>query len=546
MMPLTLAKLAQAMDPLSPTFVAPKAAVLIVDDNASKRLALRGILAQSGHEIVEADSGVAALRCLLERDFAVILLDVRMPVMDGYTTASLIRKRQKSETTPIIFVTAYDRDEVAETDGYALGAVDFIFAPVRPLDLRSKVNVFAGLFVQTQQLAAQFRAVQMVADELRVLTDAAPIGIFQTDADNRYVYTNPGWSEITGISAEDALGTKLHSIVPVDDRVALLARAPYHGEFSDRFEIVRPDLESRTVVLTWRSIPDARSDRSGSVGTLADVTAEAKAEATMAAARDAALAATIMQKNFTASASHELKTPTTAILGFCEEIMENDAMTAEDRSFLEIVHRNAQRLNRLIEDLLIVGQDDLDATMMDLEPTDVIAVVARVIDNFTPAAQQADITLTVEPHTAAARAMADPLRLEQALNNLVSNAMKFTHVGGQVTISVDTTSAQVNIRVIDDGIGIAPADTDRVFDRFYRAQAALDASVTGSGLGLAIAKGMIEAQNGTIAVSSEIGRGSSFSISLPTADEPVRVISVALSAGPDGVVLASPAPVGDA
>jgi CheY-like chemotaxis protein len=131
---------------MTPTTVTPKAAVLIVDDNASKRLALKGMIAPSGHEIVEADSGIAAMRCVLERDFAVILLDVRMPVMDGYTTASLIRKRKNSETTPIIFVTENDRDLAAEAEGYALGAVDFIFAPFQPVEVRIKVDVFASRF----------------------------------------------------------------------------------------------------------------------------------------------------------------------------------------------------------------------------------------------------------------------------------------------------------------------------------------------------------------------------------------------------------------
>ena len=110
----------------------PPVPVLIVDDNAGKRLALTAVLAPLGYLIVEADSGVAALRCVIDRDFAVILLDVRMPIMDGVETAALIRQRRESEMTPIIFVTAHDGDEMTHTDHYAQGAVDFIFAPVVP------------------------------------------------------------------------------------------------------------------------------------------------------------------------------------------------------------------------------------------------------------------------------------------------------------------------------------------------------------------------------------------------------------------------------
>lgn len=145
--------------------------VLIVDDNAAKRLALKAVLQPLGHAIVEAESGTAALRCLIDRDFAVILLDVRMPIMDGFATAALVRTRQRSELTPIIFITAFDSGETDHTDVYAQGAVDFIFAPVRPEELRAKVTVFANLFLKADALAAKARAVQASADELRLRND---------------------------------------------------------------------------------------------------------------------------------------------------------------------------------------------------------------------------------------------------------------------------------------------------------------------------------------------------------------------------------------
>jgi diguanylate cyclase (GGDEF)-like protein len=145
--------------------------ILVVDDNAAKRSALKAVLQSLGHVIVEADSGTAALRCLIERDFAVILLDVRMPIMDGFETAALIRKRQQSELTPIIFITAFGSDEIDHTDVYAQGAVDFIFAPVPPDELRAKVTVFANLFLKAAALAEKAREVQESADQLRVMND---------------------------------------------------------------------------------------------------------------------------------------------------------------------------------------------------------------------------------------------------------------------------------------------------------------------------------------------------------------------------------------
>jgi two-component system, cell cycle response regulator len=141
-------------------------AILMVDDNATKRFALKAVLAPLGYTIVEASSGVEALRCLMVQDFAIILLDVMMPGMNGFETAARIRERKQSEMTPIIFITAFSEDDIAQTDHYAQGAVDFIFAPVPPTVLRAKVSVFANLFLQAQELADKARAVQASVEEL--------------------------------------------------------------------------------------------------------------------------------------------------------------------------------------------------------------------------------------------------------------------------------------------------------------------------------------------------------------------------------------------
>src|SRR5450755_3310126 len=215
--------------------------VLVVDDNVAKRMALRAALLPLHYSIVEADSGVAALRCVMAQDFAVILLDVRMQGMNGFETAALIRQRVQSEMTPIIFVTAHANDEV---DRYAEGAFDYICAPVIPEELRAKVSVFANLFIRANALAAQARGVEESVDRLRLLTDAAPIGIFQTDQHDRYSYTNPRWTEITGIPAEQAAGQKWDAIIDSEQRAALVAEFPDgaldRAELGHRFEIATP------------------------------------------------------------------------------------------------------------------------------------------------------------------------------------------------------------------------------------------------------------------------------------------------------------------
>ena len=165
-----------------PSATSPPVPILIVDDDASKRLGLKAVLQPLGYSIVEADSGLAALRSLMSRDFAVILLDVRMPIMDGFETARADPTTSPVRDDPDHLHHRVREGRVEHTDLYAEGAVDFIFAPVPANELRAKVSVFANLFIRAEQLATQAREVQLSADRLRLLTDAAPIGIFQTDA----------------------------------------------------------------------------------------------------------------------------------------------------------------------------------------------------------------------------------------------------------------------------------------------------------------------------------------------------------------------------
>jgi len=146
--------------------------ILVVDDNAENRLSLEAILSEPGQNVVTAASGRDALRRLLEQEFAVILLDVKMPVMDGFETAALVRQRKSSERTPIIFITAFS-DDIHIARGYSLGAVDYIVSPVVPEVLRSKVAVFVELFRKTEQIRRQAESLRRRADQLYHLTEAS-------------------------------------------------------------------------------------------------------------------------------------------------------------------------------------------------------------------------------------------------------------------------------------------------------------------------------------------------------------------------------------
>ncbi len=204
-----------------------KACILVVDDNAGKRLALVSVLESLNQNIVTADSGRDALRCLLEDDFAVILLDVQMPIMNGFETARLIRSRQQSESTPIIFVTAFSRGETDMVEGYSIGAVDFIFTPIIPEILRAKVSVFVDLYHKIQAIKRHEEHLEILVEQrttaltleiaerkqaevsIRKLSSAiekVADSIFITDCNGVIEYINPAFESITGFCRDEALG----------------------------------------------------------------------------------------------------------------------------------------------------------------------------------------------------------------------------------------------------------------------------------------------------------------------------------------------------
>ena len=159
------------MNDLSISLAPGPAPVLLVDDNPAKRMALRAALSPLGYAIVEADSGFAALRSVVAQDFAVILLDVRMPIMDGFETAKLIRQGKRAATTPIIFITAYASDEITTKDVYAEGAVDFLFAPLRPTVIGSKGSLLANIFTNAELHALRAGEAQLSNQRLQQLND---------------------------------------------------------------------------------------------------------------------------------------------------------------------------------------------------------------------------------------------------------------------------------------------------------------------------------------------------------------------------------------
>jgi len=220
-------------------------------------LALEAILDGLGQHLVKTNSGEQALRCLLKQDFAVILLDVQMPGMDGFETARLIRERERSRHTPIIFLTAFSTSDTLVYKGYSLGAVDYLFKPIEQDILRSKVGVFVELFKKAEEVKRQAAQLQAVNAELREsqerfrsLSACSPVGIFLADIEGYFTYMNPRCQAIFGFTLEESDREGWLRLIHPEDGERVIANwsawTQKNQEYSDEF-----CLRTQAGIIVW-------------------------------------------------------------------------------------------------------------------------------------------------------------------------------------------------------------------------------------------------------------------------------------------------------
>ncbi|HEY9633106.1 MAG TPA: response regulator [Coleofasciculaceae cyanobacterium] len=510
----------------------PKVNVLLVDDHPENILALEAILDHLDQNLVKAHSGAEALRCLLNQDFAVILLDVQMPGMDGFETATLIRNRPRSQHTPIIFLTAFSTSDTLRFRGYSLGAVDYLFKPVEAEILTSKVSVFVDLFKKTEEVKRQATQLAAINAELkeseerfRSLSASSPVGIFLTNVEGLCTYTNPRFQAICGLRFEESLGNGwLQSIHP-DDRELVLADwsawALAKREYSNEFRVQTPQGIVRHVHIRTSPMLSAQGELMAHVGTLEDITQRKQAEEARTqvireqAARQEAEAANRMKDEFLATLSHELRTPLNSVLGWAGLLRTRKFDEATIARALETIERNAKSQAQMIEDILDVSRIIRGKLSLTLRPIKLIPVIEAAIDAVRPSAEAKDIEVNTVFDPELDRVLGDPVRLQQIVWNLLSNAIKFTPEAGKIEVRAMGNGSYAQLQVSDTGVGIKKDFLPHVFDRFRQEDSTTTRSHGGLGLGLAIVRHLVDLHGGTVQADSEgEGQGATFTINL--------------------------------
>jgi signal transduction histidine kinase len=522
--------------------------VLLVDDDHRNLLALSEVLGEVA-EIVTADSGAEALRHLLKGQFAVILLDVLMPGLDGYETAKLVRMREQTRDTPVIFLTAINKEDAHLMRGYDSGAVDFVFKPVDPVILRSKVAVFVSLYEKTREIERNAKREQALlqekleaqAERLEVdqalreaeerqalLLRSLPLAVFQIEGTGRMprfiagdVDTLTGYSTQEMQTSQDIWEARIHP----DDRPLWVASTNVTGPLEYRWQHRDG---------TYRVFVDQRVPVSGRqgiwVGTLRDITEQRRLQ-------DQLLQAQKLDAigKLTGGVAHDFNNLLASVLSGIALLERRSNLDERAEKILAMMRHAAQQGTHLVNRMLTFSRrQHLQPERVRLEKS------ARALDGMLGPVLGGLVTLKWELDEGLWPAFVDSGELELALMNLVINARDAMPMGGTVTVAGANRhlpSVQgalqpgdyVLISVSDTGAGIPPELLQRVLEPFFTTK---DPG-KGTGLGLSSVLGFAQQSGGDLRVHSELGSGTVVEVWLPRSVNEAQEDTPALGLEPD-------------
>ncbi len=526
--------------------------ILLVDDLQENLFALELILSKEPYFCVKANSGNEALKILLhEQDFAIILIDVQMPEMDGFETVELIREIETLKHVPIIFLTASMDNSMHIFKGYQAGAVDYMVKPLNPEILKAKVAVFVDLYKKNHELLVQKELMEALYSDVNAqkllsqysvsLIEASHDPLFAISPDGKITDVNNASVKATGVSREKLIDTDFFDYFTDTQKACEVYQEVFEkGYVADSLLTLKCIGGKLTEVLfNGSTYKDDNENVLGIVIVARDVTnqkriekellearffaelaksiaeeAKIKAESATRIAEDAVKA----KQQFLSNMSHEIRTPMNAIIGFSKVLSKTD-LSEKQKEYLQAIKVSGNTLILLIDDILDLAKVDAGKMTFEQTPFKMATCLSSMLHLFETKIQEKNLELVIEYDNKIPEVLlGDHVRLRQIILNLVSNAVKFTSKG-KITVRVqmvieDDEQTTIEFAVTDTGIGVAENKLEKIFENFQQASDSTSKSFGGTGLGLAIAKQLVEGQNGEISVKSKIEEGSTFSFTL--------------------------------
>ncbi len=509
--------------------MASQANILLVDDHEANLLALEAVLQPLGQELIKARSGEEALQLLHQKDFAVVLLDIRLGGMDGFEVAQRIRAQERSKHTPIIFVTAFASEDFSPEKAYTLGAVDYLVKPLAPVILRAKVEVFLALFQRTEQVRQlqRHQSENEALHRFRVILEHSWDALALIGPDAVIRYASPSTIRILGYSVEEFVGRNIFEFMHPDDkqrtqRLFAQLMAQPGGVISSSYRYRHKDGRWRWLEASGTNLL-ADPSVQAIVGNYRDITEHREAEEELRRHAQELAAAHQQKDQFLAMLAHELRNPLAPLRTGIHILRQEQTPPEVRQRTRDMMDRQLSHLSQMVDDLLDVSRVMRGKVQLRKERLDLRQVVRTATEDRRPVLEQAGLTLLLDVPEAPVNVMGDHTRLTQILNNLLDNTVKFAKGRHKVCVRVeaDEEQRQAVLSVRDEGIGIEPESLSQVFIPFWQADRSLDRSRGGLGLGLAMVKGLAELHGGSVEASSEgTGRGAEFSVRLPLAEEP--------------------------
>jgi len=512
--------------------------ILLVDDHPENLVALEAVLGDLHFNLVKCLSGEEALRALLKDDFAVIVLDVQMPGMDGFETARLIKSREKTKEIPIIFITATSKETEHFYTGYAVGAIDYMLKPFVPQILRTKIEGFVNMYISNKKLQLQTDLLRQQTVELerkneelrqtsyklsktesqrRVIMETSIDTMITFDDEGRILTFNPALQRMFGYEPDEIVGMKASKLVPCLDKLDLknAAVTPKGRSCLGRLIEAQPVRKDGSTFEAEIQIGRELVDNEPIYAcTISDVTERRLFERELVEAKEAAEIAARAKTDFLAMVSHEIRTPMNGVIGMTALLLETE-MTEEQKEYCEIIGKSGEALLSVINDILDYskiesGKMELEEVQFELSP-----VIGETFDLFTAKSLKRDLDMSYEIDPALeGPIVSDMTKLRQVLINLVGNAVKFTNEGSihvAARLLHDYGNAlDIEFTVRDTGVGIPEEKLPLLFQPFSQLDSSMTRKYGGTGLGLAICKNLIELMGGSIRVDTEQERGATF------------------------------------